>query len=162
VHVSFERALAQHGVTVAQWGVLIAVARGDATSIGEFAAFVGIDQGAVTRLADRLVAKGLIERADEPADRRSVRLVLTDRGRELTPRLAAIADRNDARFFGILDDGELRRFAASLVKLLGAAGIAADGPWRTTRRTMLRIGADDAIDPTHDVALDHEGGHDSA
>ncbi|HVC34088.1 MAG TPA: MarR family winged helix-turn-helix transcriptional regulator [Chloroflexota bacterium] len=136
MHVSFERALAQHGVTVAQWGVLIAVARGDATSIGEFAAFVGIDQGAVTRLADR--------------------------GRELTPRLAAIADRNDARFFGILDDGELRRFAASLVKLLGAAGIAADGPWRTTRRTMLRIGADDAIDPTHDVALDHEGGHDSA
>ncbi len=130
VHASFERSLAQRGVTVAQWCVLIALYRGDATTPLEVARFVDVDGGAVTRLVDRLVAKGLVARRADPSDRRLVRLVLTDRGRALTPELAAIADLNDARFFDPLPDDERATFAALLARLLEARGIDAAGRWQ--------------------------------
>ncbi|MER8187783.1 MarR family transcriptional regulator [Kitasatospora sp. NPDC094015] len=102
VHGRFERELAEHGVTVSQWAVLITVYRGDATTTREVARYVDIDVGAVSRLVDRLVAKGLISREPALESRRILRLTLTDAGRELAPRLAGIADRNDAHFFAHL------------------------------------------------------------
>lgn len=137
VHTRFERALAGHDVTVAQWCVLIAVYKGEATTPLEAAELIGIDRGAITRLVDRLVAKGLILRIADPVDRRSVRLVLTEQGRELTPRLAAIADRNDAHFFGGLSDAENRQLVGLLEKLLERAGLEVTGAWREARRDIL-------------------------
>ena len=93
------------------------------------AGFIDIDPGAVTRLVDRLVAKGLVERVADPADRRSVRLKLTEAGRRITPELAAIADRNDAAFFAPLTKAEHRTFKNLLAKLLAAQGIDA-AAWR--------------------------------
>lgn len=46
----------------------------------EFADGVGISGAAATDLADRLVARGLAERREDPADRRTVRLLPTGRG----------------------------------------------------------------------------------
>lgn len=140
VHTGFERAIARRGVTVAQWTVLIAIYRGDATTPREVARFVDVDGGAVTRLVDRLVAKGLIARQADPSDRRSIRLVLTDRGRELTPELAAIADRNDAAFFGPLSEVERERFADLLTRLLQARGIEVSGRWRNGHQPGDREG----------------------
>lgn len=103
VHGRFEKQLAEHGVTVSQWAVLITVYRGDATTTREVARYLDIDVGAVSRLVDRLVAKGLMSRESDPNSRRILRLTLTDAGLDLTPRLAEIADRNDAHFFAHLD-----------------------------------------------------------
>ncbi|WP_211344939.1 MarR family winged helix-turn-helix transcriptional regulator [Rarobacter incanus] len=44
---------------------------------------VVLSQPALSRLIDRLVCRGLVTRADDPDDRRSVLLGLSDRGREL-------------------------------------------------------------------------------
>lgn len=43
----------------------------------------------VSRLAMRLEAKGLVHRAEDPEDRRGVRVTITAAGRELTERLGA-------------------------------------------------------------------------
>ncbi|MFJ3174169.1 MarR family winged helix-turn-helix transcriptional regulator [Streptomyces roseus] len=102
VHGRFERQLASHDVTVAQWAVLITVYRGDAVTTREVGRYVNVDAGAVSRLVDRLVAKELMTREPDPASRRSLRLTLTPTGRDLVPRLAEIADANDAHFFSAL------------------------------------------------------------
>ncbi|WP_370416080.1 MarR family winged helix-turn-helix transcriptional regulator [Streptomyces fradiae] len=121
VHGRFERELAEHGVTVSQWGVLITVHRGDATTTREVARYLGIDAGAVSRLVDRLAAKGLMTREPDPASRRTLRLALTETGRDLAPRLAEIADRNDAHFFADLGPDRRRQLEDWIRHLTGEA-----------------------------------------
>ncbi len=99
VHLSFERKLAAEGVTVAQWNVLVTLHRGDGATVAEVARFVETDQGAVSRLVDRLEEKGLVRRAAHPASRRQNLLQLTETGAALVPELVDIADANDAAFF---------------------------------------------------------------
>lgn len=129
VHGSFEQALAGHDVTVAQWSVLIAVLRGEARTPREVAEFIAVDPGAVTRLLDRLEAKGLLRRVPVPADRRSVTLELTPDGRSITPVLAALADDNDRACFGALTAPEQSQFRNLLAKLLASRGVTADRVW---------------------------------
>lgn len=129
VHTTFERALAGHDITVAQWSALIALYHGDATTPLGLAEFIDIDPGAATRLIDRLVAKGLLTRDSDPDDRRSVRLALTEKARALAPVLAAAADANDAAFFGVLAPEEHRQFRHLLARLLASHGIPASGGW---------------------------------
>ncbi|GAA0664818.1 MarR family transcriptional regulator [Kitasatospora atroaurantiaca] len=129
VHGRFEKELARHDVTVSQWAVLVTVHRGDAVTTREVARFIDIDPGAVSRLVDRLAAKGLITREPDPASRRSLRLTLTETGRELVPRLAEIADRNDAYFFGALEPGTRAQLEARIRQLLAEDHHpAGDGP----------------------------------
>ncbi|MFG3224122.1 MarR family winged helix-turn-helix transcriptional regulator [Kitasatospora sp. NPDC048194] len=121
VHGRFERQLAEHGVTVSQWAVLITVHRGDATTTREVARYIDIDVGAVSRLVDRLIAKGLMSREADPGSRRILRLTLTDAGRDLAPRLAEIADRNDAHFFAHLDPDQRLQLEKWIRHLVGEA-----------------------------------------
>ncbi|MFJ8210510.1 MarR family winged helix-turn-helix transcriptional regulator [Streptomyces sp. NPDC096033] len=137
VHSRFERQLAEHGVTVSQWAVLITVHRGDAGTTREVARYVGIDAGAVSRLVDRLIAKGLMSRESDPVSRRIMRLTLTEAGRELAPRLAEIADLNDAHFFAHLEPAQRLQLEHWIRSLVGdlqpdspATGKAL--PWTTT------------------------------
>lgn len=137
VHTAFERALAQHRVTVAQWNVLRTVYAG-LTTPAEVASYIALDPGAVTRLVDRLVTKGLLVRATDPEDRRLTRLVLTEQGRALTPELAALADHNDATFFVVLTDAERRDLATLLAKVLRARDIDLTG-WSAAEEVDVDI-----------------------
>lgn len=49
--------------------------------MGELNAHVLLSQPALSRLVDRLIARGLLERWEDPDDRRSVLVGLTDEGR---------------------------------------------------------------------------------
>jgi DNA-binding MarR family transcriptional regulator len=117
VHTSFERRIAARGVTVAQWNVLVTVYHGEGRTTAEVARFVDIDAGAVSRLVDRLVGKGLMERSPDPASRRRVTLSLTPEGRALVPDLIRIADENDAEFFAGLAPAEKAALMAVLRRL---------------------------------------------
>ncbi|MEU7428162.1 MarR family transcriptional regulator [Streptomyces sp. NPDC040750] len=118
VHSRFESELSRHDVTVSQWGVMISVHHGHDTTKA-VAAQMDIDPGAVSRLVDRLVVKGLIRREPDPASRRTVRLVLTGQGQALVPVLAELADRNDAHYFGSLDAGQRRQLEEWIRRLVG-------------------------------------------
>jgi DNA-binding MarR family transcriptional regulator len=67
---------------------------------------MGMTKGAISKLAERLVAKGLVERTESQQDRRAHSLSLTREGRAKTPVLASLADENDAEFFGVLTKEE--------------------------------------------------------
>jgi DNA-binding MarR family transcriptional regulator len=129
VHARFETALAEYGVTVAQWSVLITVYREDAVTPLEIARFIDVDPGSLTRLLDRMEDKDLIRRLPVDGDRRSIRIALTPHASALAPRLAALADANDAQFFDALPIEESRAFRATLARLLRAQDIEVPEDW---------------------------------
>ena len=75
-----ELRMAEHGLTDAQWKPLWMLQTGRATTAIELAREMGVDAGAITRMLDRLEAKGLLQRARSEVDRRVVQLALTAEG----------------------------------------------------------------------------------
>ena len=121
VHLSFERKLAAHGVTVAQWNVLVTLYRGEGETVAEVARFIETDAAAVSRLVDRLAEKGLVARFADPASRRRVLLALTPPAAGLVPMLAELADQNDEAFFGTLPPAQRAELAGLLQRLVSEA-----------------------------------------
>jgi DNA-binding MarR family transcriptional regulator len=105
-HVShaFKLKVEAHGVTVAEWVVLRALFDTDDVNPSEIAQRLGMTRGAISKLVDRLVAKRLVKCTADSSDRRFQSLILTPAGRKLVPVLAALADQNDAEFFGKFTD----------------------------------------------------------
>lgn len=105
-HVSqaFARKLEGLDVTVAEWVLLRELYDLEAVAPSRLAQRMSMTRGAITKLADRLAAKGLLTRAANPDDARAQTLAITAAGRQLIPELAALADGNDAEFFGHLSD----------------------------------------------------------
>jgi DNA-binding MarR family transcriptional regulator len=122
-HVShaFAAKLAHKQVTVAEWSLMRALYGKEPTPPSRLADDLGMTRGAITKLADRLIAKSLIRREANVSDGRAQTLALTDRGRDLVPDLAALADRNDAEFFESLT-GDERETLARLLKNLAERG----------------------------------------
>ncbi|MFC4115982.1 MarR family winged helix-turn-helix transcriptional regulator [Nonomuraea zeae] len=84
-----ERRLAPLGLTAQQAALLLHAARGGSTP-STLKSRLGTDTAGMTRLLDRLQAKGLLRRARHSEDRRSVVIELTDEGRALVPHLPPI------------------------------------------------------------------------
>jgi len=55
----------------------------EGTSVRNIAERIQLDSPAITGLIDRLVKEKLIERKEDPQDRRSLKIYLTPKGREL-------------------------------------------------------------------------------
>jgi DNA-binding MarR family transcriptional regulator len=106
VSQEFARKVSREGVTVAEWSFMRTLDDLEPTSPSVLAESMGMTRGAISKLAERLVAKGLVERTDSREDKRAHRLSLTTEGRAKVPVLASLADRNDAEFFGLLTTEE--------------------------------------------------------
>lgn len=70
-------------VTVPQLRVLVIVASTGPTSLSALADALGVHPSNATRACDRLVTLGLLDRRDNPEDRRTLLLELTPRGQRL-------------------------------------------------------------------------------
>ena len=80
-------------------------------------------RGAISKLADRLIAKSLIVRTADPDDGRAQTLALTRAGRTLTPKLAALADANDAEFFHDLSPADRAAMLRILRRIVENRGL---------------------------------------
>ena len=119
VSQSFARRVEAEGVTVAEWVFLRMLWDIDPVAPSLLAGRMGMTKGAISKLADRLIGKALVERRADPVDGRAQILSLTAAGRVLVPRLAALADVNDAAFFGTLspeDRNDLERLLRKIVR----------------------------------------------
>jgi DNA-binding MarR family transcriptional regulator len=106
---SFSLKLDAQDVTVAEWVVLRELYDCEPSVPSALAERIGMTRGAISKLADRLVAKALATRTASETDRRYQALALSPKGRALVPRLAALADKNDAEFFGHLKAADRHR-----------------------------------------------------
>jgi DNA-binding MarR family transcriptional regulator len=127
-HVSHAFALKVEakGVTVAEWVVLRDLYGAGAIAPSSLAERLGMTRGAISKLADRLTDKRLIAREANAEDGRAHTLALTPRGYELVPELAALADENDAEFFGNLRPEErlvLERVLRDIVERRGLQSV---------------------------------------
>lgn len=123
-HVShaFAFRLEGQGVTVAEWVVLRELYDSE-TAPSALADRLGMTRGAISKLADRLIAKELIVRRANAGDRRFQSLALTRKGRAMTPKLAALADANDAEFFADLDIETRERIMGAMKDIVRRKGL---------------------------------------
>jgi DNA-binding MarR family transcriptional regulator len=107
-----ELRMAEHGLTDAQWKPLWMLKSGRAATAIELAREMDIDAGAITRMVDRLEAKGLLERVRSAADRRMVHLRLTAAGEaaaKKVPFVLASVNNDFLRGFSESEWKQLRR-----------------------------------------------------
>ncbi len=124
VSQGFARKLERQSVTVAEWVFLRMLWNANAIAPSHLADRIGMTKGAISKLAERLVDKDLIERAANADDGRAQTLSLKPAGRKAVPRLAALADANDAEFFAALSAGERQQLRRLLRKLASAHDLA--------------------------------------
>ena len=67
-------------ITLAQYRMLAVLADDDGQNVRDLAARLGVDRSTATRMCNRLVGAGLIQRTDDPDDRRAVVISLTGEG----------------------------------------------------------------------------------
>ncbi|MCX5580250.1 MarR family winged helix-turn-helix transcriptional regulator [Kaistia terrae] len=106
VSQEFARKVSGEDVTVAEWSFMRILYDLEPTPPSILAEKMGMTKGAISKLGERLVAKGLVERTESDADKRAHSLSLTPIGRAKIPVLASLADNNDAEFFGVLTTEE--------------------------------------------------------
>lgn len=78
------RLLDPFDLTVGEFDVLATVRRSGSITAAEICQAVMITAGGMTKRLDRLEGRGLLQRAADPADRRSAHIVLTAKGTQLT------------------------------------------------------------------------------
>ena len=116
-----DKHLEPHGLTAQQFKVLVIVALYDAQTPADLCRALCLDSGSMTRMLDRLEQKDLLVRTRSEADRRQVRLLLTDSGKEIANLLSEIGAKAMNEMVGVLEDSELAMLEKLLTKVLVAA-----------------------------------------
>ena len=120
---AFSLKVGGHGVTVAEWVVLRELFDVDAMMPSVLSERLGMTRGAISKLAERLVAKALIDRTASTGDLRVQTLALTRAGRALVPVLSSLADANDAAFFGHLDTAARTTIETTMKEIVRRQGL---------------------------------------
>ncbi len=131
-----DRRARAHGMTRTQWVILMRLDRQPGLSQKELAEILEVEPITVARLIDRLEERGMVERRDDPADRRIWRLhllppaqpVLDDMAVERADMLATVSH-------GI-DRATLDSTMATLVRM--KANIAAERHDQAPTRSLQR------------------------
>jgi len=105
-------------VTAAQYVIIAQLAEREANSSAQLCKSFSYDAGAMTRMVDRLEAKGLVERRRCPDDRRLINLELTEAGKALFPKMKAISATVQNRFLRGFTKVEVRQLEEFLGRIL--------------------------------------------
>lgn len=76
-----------HGVSISQCYALETLHQSGPASMGELARTLFLEPSTATRMVDQLVAKGLVDRVEDAADRRVCRVKISAAGREVASRI---------------------------------------------------------------------------
>ena len=91
ISAEFHRVVRRHGFSVTEWRVLATLAGGKPISIGKLAQVTVTKQPTVTRLLDRMEARGQAERLPHDRDRRITLVRITSKGAKTVEQLMALA-----------------------------------------------------------------------
>jgi DNA-binding MarR family transcriptional regulator len=116
-------------VTLPQWRALVLLDGAGRMNVNALAAQLHVNPSTCTRLCDRLVRKGLLDRDLSPDSRREVLLRLTPAGAELVADATARRRCEIEDLVRSLSARERRDLAMALPPLIRAAGEAAEDAW---------------------------------
>ncbi len=106
------------GVKVQTWRVLACLIDRPGLMLTELAQFVLLEQSHLTKIIDQLQADGLVDKQHDTADRRKIKIYITDRGRELVEPLIPRAKSHAQRATAILTRNEEKNLKSILHKLI--------------------------------------------
>jgi DNA-binding MarR family transcriptional regulator len=119
IQSEFHRVVREHGFSVSEWRVLATLADGQAMTTGRLAEISLTKGPTATRLLDRMVARGQVERLPDAADRRVTRIRITADGQHTVSNLIAMAREHEARVlapFGLDQAEALKTTLRGLIK----------------------------------------------
>ena len=96
VYEHYDSRLSPFNLTTTQYMVFNALWMGDGITIGELGQRVALDGSTITGILDRMEKNGYVERRPNAEDRRSALVYLTEKAREVGPRVISFADELDA------------------------------------------------------------------
>ena len=111
-------------VTTPQLRVLVLIANRGPQNLGAVAVELGVHPSNATRTCDRLVHAELIERGEDPQDRRLSRLVLTAKGRQLVDHVMSHRREAIAAVLEHLPAGTRSSLSAAMEAFAQASGEA--------------------------------------
>ena len=110
--------LAPLEISAAQYTIISVLAKRGVDSGAQLCKDLSYDAGAMTRMIDRLEAKGLVNRRRCPEDRRLVKLELTEAGLAALPKLRACSVRVLNRLLHGFSLTEARQLEGFMVRML--------------------------------------------
>jgi DNA-binding MarR family transcriptional regulator len=110
--------LAPLEISAAQYTIISVLAKYGVDSAAQLCKDLSYDAGAMTRMIDRLEAKGLVNRRRCPEDRRLVKLELTEAGLAALPKLRACSVRVLNRLLRGFSLAEARQLEGFMVRML--------------------------------------------
>lgn len=119
-------------VSSPQLRVLVMIATRGPQTLGDVAVELGVHASNATRTCEKLVRAGLIVRAEDPADRRFVRVTLTDAGAGLVQRVISHRRSALAEVLAGMDPDERAGAVESFQAFARAAGDLPDADGRFT------------------------------
>lgn len=128
VGLEVERQLAHTELTNAQWIPLFKLSMGKSSTAAELARECRLDAGAMTRMLDRLEAKGLLRRERSAADRRVVTISLTDYGTAAAREIPEVLSRVQNAYLAGFSEPEFETLKTLLRRVLNNANSIESNP----------------------------------
>jgi len=112
------RRLRPLGISLPEFSILMTLLEHEDQTQSELGRKTAIPAHGTTRSIDALEALDLVERRLDPTSRRSRRIFLTAKGRQIGPQLFSIVSDVNAWLLNGLEESEKQTFAATLAKIL--------------------------------------------
>jgi len=109
-------------VTVPQWRVLVMVDTRGPLNLAAVAAGLNVNPSNASRICDRLIKAGLLDRKESPTDRRNITLTLTPDGRRLVTKVVRHRRREITRVLRGMTPDDRDLLATALDRFDDAAG----------------------------------------
>ncbi|GGZ02524.1 MarR family winged helix-turn-helix transcriptional regulator [Pseudoduganella plicata] len=115
---ALDQEMAPLDLTASQFVVVIGAMRQRARTVTEFGRLAGIEPGPMSRLLDRMEAKGIIRKVRDQADGRQVNVELTEKGIALYPQINAGLRKVYGQLMHGFSEQEAEAFKHTLEKIL--------------------------------------------
>jgi DNA-binding MarR family transcriptional regulator len=110
------------GVSLPQLRILYRIRARPGLDVRGLAEGLGISPSAASQQVDKLVARGLVRRTENPEDRRHVRLEVTDLGQQAIGEISRTTRSHLQGVLSVLSDTELDELHRLLSRVVTAAG----------------------------------------
>jgi MarR family transcriptional regulator for hemolysin len=117
VHDELDRRLQEHDASVWSWVLLREAANADGASQRELAELMRIEPPTLVRHLDRMAEEGLVERRPDTADRRIVRVAVTEAGRSRLAKLHEIVHELETELRASLSAREVDVLGSALLRI---------------------------------------------
>ncbi len=122
----FEHRTSAHGLSSAQWRLLGHLLRDGPSTQTMLATHLGVEPISVSRLIDRMVEAGWVQREAHPRDRRAHVITASAKAQAIAPDVRTIAETLYDEALSGLTDAERRAFHMGLLKIIENLQDAAD------------------------------------